>query len=253
MYTNKNCRYATCRRDWVIIGTNRDVQVCDPSDTPNSTPPVNAVIPMPAKPKTTEKNVDRPSRASVDRETWLRVARDALIRSGIDAVKIEPLAAKLEISRSSFYWHFKNRSELLDALLAHWTDVNDTALRNALVPHNTASNPQDVARTRLQQLADIFIYEKGFSPQFDLAIRDWARNDPVVSAQVVRIDNERIALFQRIFLDAGQSKIESLVRAKLFYFHQLGYYLVGLHEQESAAVRQSVAPRYLEILSGIKF
>lgn len=206
---------------------------------------------MPNKSTVSEKT-ERSGRTVVDREAWLEVARDALIRNGIDSVKVEPLAAQLEISRSSFYWHFKNRRDLLDALLGYWTKVNDKTLRQTLEPTKlNGADAESIARIRLQQLADLFIHERGFSSQFDLAIREWARKDPLVAAEVVRIDNERIALLQRIFLDIGHSRRDSLVRAKILYFHQLGYYLVGI--QESAAVRQRVAPRYLEILSGLKF
>jgi AcrR family transcriptional regulator len=195
---------------------------------------------------------DAPARGVVDRAGWLEVARDSLIENGIDSVKIEPLAARLAISRSSFYWHFKNRRDLLDALLKHWKDVNDNALRDAVErQESNVADPQEVARERLQHLADLFIYEEGFSSRFDLAIREWARKDAAVAEEVARIDSERIALFQKIFLDIGHSKIDSLIRAKILYFHQLGYYLVGI--KESASVRQRVAPRYLEILSGLKF
>jgi AcrR family transcriptional regulator len=197
-------------------------------------------------------NTDLSTRAVVGREAWLEAARESLIRTGIDSVKIEPLAAQLEISRSSFYWHFKNRRELLDALLEHWKNVNDKALREAVEQREASGvDAESIARSRLQQLADLFIQEKGFSSKFDLAVREWARKDTSVADEVARIDNERIALFQKIFLDMGNSKTDSLVRAKILYFHQLGYYLVGI--QESAAVRQRVAPRYLEILSGLKF
>ena len=47
------------------------------------------------------------------RELWLAAARDAFVEAGLDAVKIQPLASRLNLSRTSFYWFFKNREELL--------------------------------------------------------------------------------------------------------------------------------------------
>jgi AcrR family transcriptional regulator len=197
-------------------------------------------------------SVETPGRAVVDRTAWLEAAREALIESGIDSVKIEPLALRLEISRSSFYWHFKNRRDLLDALLTHWKDVNENALREAVERQElTKEDPETVARVRLQLLTDLFIYETTFSSKFDLAVREWARKDTSVAQEVTRIDKERIALFQKIFLDVGYSTFDSLARAKILYFHQIGYYIVDL--KESTAVRQRIARRYLEILSGLKF
>ncbi|WP_186310611.1 TetR/AcrR family transcriptional regulator [Paraburkholderia sp. BCC1886] len=191
------------------------------------------------------------SRPAVDREVWLDAARSILIGQGVDAVKIEPLASMLEISRSSFYWNFKSRQELLDALLDYWTEVNDRALRALVEPHDTDPTERDeLARLRLRQLVTLFIDERQFSSGFDMAIREWARKDAVVAKEVARIDRRRIAYLQKIFQDMGHAKTDSVVRAKILYYHQLGYYLTGI--KESDEVRKRVAPRYLEVLSGIK-
>ena len=53
----------------------------------------------------------------VSKEQWLTKALDTLESSGVEAVKIERLAKALGISRSGFYWHFKNRQDLLEHLL----------------------------------------------------------------------------------------------------------------------------------------
>ena len=57
-------------------------------------------------------------------EGWLEAAYDALVESGVEAVKIQPLAKKLKLSRTSFYWFFQDREQLLAALLARWRDKN---------------------------------------------------------------------------------------------------------------------------------
>ncbi|WP_175425568.1 TetR/AcrR family transcriptional regulator [Trinickia violacea] len=191
------------------------------------------------------------ARPVVDREVWLDAARAILIEQGIDAVKVEPLAAMLEISRSSFYWHFKNRKELLDALVEYWSEVNDRVLRSMVQPHETDPKERgQLAKSRLRQLINLFIDERQFSSEFDMAVREWARKDPAIAKEVARIDRQRIAHLQKIFQDMGHTKPDSLIRAKILYFHQLGYYLTGIKESEE--VRKRVAPRYLEVLSGIK-
>ncbi|SIO72036.1 transcriptional regulator, TetR family [Burkholderia sp. GAS332] len=197
------------------------------------------------------KRMTKAARPVVDREVWLDAARSILIEQGVDAVKVEPLASMLEISRSSFYWHFKNRQDLLDALIEYWTEVNDRVLRSLVEPHE--SNPkgrEELAKLRLRQLMMLFIDERQFSSEFDMAMREWARKDAAVAKEVARIDRQRIAHLQKIFQAMGHSKPDSLIRAKILYFHQLGYYLTGIKEND--AVRKRVAPRYLEVLSGIK-
>jgi AcrR family transcriptional regulator len=200
----------------------------------------------------TPKRMTKAARPVVDREEWLDAARSILIEQGVDAVKVEPLASMLEISRSSFYWHFKNRQDLLNALVEYWTEVNDRVLRSLVKPQESdPKEPEKLAKLRLRQLVMLFIDERQFSSQFDMAMREWARKDAAVEKEVARIDRQRIAHLQKIFQNMGHSKTDSLIRAKLLYFHQLGYYLTGIKESEE--VRKRVAPRYLELLSGIKF
>ena len=52
----------------------------------------------------------------VTREDWLNAARDVLVTEGVASVKILPLSTRLGVSRSSFYWYFENREDLLSAL-----------------------------------------------------------------------------------------------------------------------------------------
>ncbi|WP_186141888.1 TetR/AcrR family transcriptional regulator, partial [Burkholderia gladioli] len=57
-------------------------------------------------------------------DTWLDAATESLLESGIESVRILPLAKKLNLSRTSFYWFFKDREELLATLLARWKEKN---------------------------------------------------------------------------------------------------------------------------------
>lgn len=83
-----------------------------------------------------------------------------------------------------------------------------------------------------------------------MAVREWGRTETAVAKLVARVDRQRISYLQKVFSDMGHSAPDSLIRAKILYFHQLGYYLTGIKESE--AVRKRAAPRYLEILSGLK-
>ena len=57
---------------------------------------------------------------ALTREDWVRAALLAVAEGGTAAAAIEPLAARLGTTKGSFYWHFKNRSELIAAALALW-------------------------------------------------------------------------------------------------------------------------------------
>jgi len=65
-------------------------------------------------------NIQNPSRPPTSEEAWLTAAYDELTNNGVEAVKIMALAKRLGVSRTSFYWHFKDREALLEAMIQHW-------------------------------------------------------------------------------------------------------------------------------------
>ena len=58
----------------------------------------------------------------LSRNDWLKAARMALLTGGVEAVRVEKLARNLRVTKGSFYWHFKDREELLDLLLREWEE-----------------------------------------------------------------------------------------------------------------------------------
>ena len=56
----------------------------------------------------------------MDREQWAEAALGAIATGGIKAVAVEPLAARLGVTKGSFYWHFADRRALIDAALERW-------------------------------------------------------------------------------------------------------------------------------------
>lgn len=174
-------------------------------------------------------------------EHWIRAARAALIEGGVARVKVEPLATALGVTTGSFYWHFKDREALLDALLQHWEETN-TAPLFAAVEH------APTAEAQLSALVEVWIAEADYSPAYDSAVRDWARVSPSAEAAVRRADAKRIALLQRIFEGFGYDGERAFVRARVTYFHQVGYY--AMHIAESREARRHLLPLYLEVLIG---
>lgn len=179
----------------------------------------------------------------VSRERWLEVARTTLIREGIDAVKVNYLAKKLGVTRGGFYWRFKNPAELYDALLDDWRRSNTTPLVGALC------GPGDPAE-RLHTAFQLWIDEKEFNPDYDTAVRAWSLVSRKVAKAVHEADDRRIEALKRLFVDAGYEEQEAFIRARITYFHQVGYYAMGVHE--STKRRYELSELYYRILSGFK-
>ena len=60
-------------------------------------------------------------RRGISKAEWLEAASQALSEEGVAGIKVERLAKSLGIAKAGFYWHFKNRDDLLQQLLDYWT------------------------------------------------------------------------------------------------------------------------------------
>ena len=87
-----------------------------------------------------DNNVPTSERRSLQRSDWLRQALTVFVTSGIDAIRITRLAADLDVSRGSFYWHFENREELIDAVVEFWKRKNTEAIRLAVRDASSLEN-----------------------------------------------------------------------------------------------------------------
>ncbi|MEE4348985.1 MAG: helix-turn-helix domain-containing protein [Pacificimonas sp.] len=172
---------------------------------------------------------------------WIAAARDMLIEGGIAAVQINPLAMRLGVTRGGFYWRFKNRRELLENLLIDWESSNARHFLDRLAEPGT---PQE----RWERLVRLWIEEKQFDPQLEAAIRQWARIDSDVRQRVQTIDQGRIEAIADIFRQTGRDEVEALIRARITYFHQIGYYALDLGELPEE--RQALTPHYTRVLFG---
>lgn len=180
-------------------------------------------------------------RRNLARQDWIEAAQRSLIASGVNSVKIEALASGLGATRGSFYWHFADHAELLDELLAAWIELNTQPFRRVL-----EADP-DQPLVQIRRYAEVWLNEE-FDPDFDAAIREWGRNAPAVAESVRRIDDERLDILFNLFERLGYDTTEALVRARAFYYHQVGYY--ALKTAQPRDERLKLFPVYFRVLTG---
>ncbi|MFC3053247.1 TetR/AcrR family transcriptional regulator [Kordiimonas pumila] len=178
---------------------------------------------------------------------WLETAKNALINEGIAGVRVDRLAKTLGVTRGGFYHNFKNREDLLDQLLNLW------ATNNKFIPDTNLPSTPEEAVAYLNLMLDWLISEESFSPTFDLAIREWARVDTKADKFLSKIDQERLNNLANVFMTIGCEKGEAQTRAKVFYYHQIGYYSMGHHVTQDKNERRLEAPIYLRILCGQRY
>jgi len=154
----------------------------------------------------------QPRRKKAD---WLGLALEVLETEGVGGVRVERLARKLNVAKSGFYWHFKDRQDLLEQMLTYWehefTRVLTSNVKLAVLP------PAD---RLLRVMHMVWEHDLG---RFDLPFRAWAQGEPEVLVRVNRVYNQRLSFTRKIFRELGFTGAELEMRTRL---------LVGYHSWE---------------------
>ncbi len=150
----------------------------------------------------------------VSKDQWLALALDVLAVEGITGVKIERLAKKLGITKSGFYWHFKNRDDLLAQMLEYWRR-EFTTIVSGFVQEHRHHQPAD------QQLLWIMttIYEKGLY-RYEIPLRAWAMQDEKAREVLQEIDDERYMMALPLFKELGYKGKQLVMVCQVFLCYQ---------------------------------
>jgi AcrR family transcriptional regulator len=186
----------------------------------------------------TESKMSAPTRTP--RSTWIEEGLRALATGGPDAVRIEPLAKALGVSRGGFYWHFDDRRALLEEILDAWerTSVDEVIER--------VESAGGEARARLRRLSALAA-SSDEPLRTDLAVRDWARRDPAVAERLRRVDNRRMDYMRSLFGAFCPDADDVEVRCMVFYSLWIGsHFIAADHGARSRADVLKLALTQLE-------
>ena len=159
------------------------------------------------------------------RDDWLKAALRLCV-TGIDNVKVAPLAEQMGVTTGSFYWHFKNRRELLEALLKYWErEMTDVAIE-------TARQFEGPATDRILGLMGGVMTDR--MARYDLPIWQWAQSDARASRVFNRVLKKRFSFAAWMFSQAGFSREQAEVRGRMMVIYMMG---------ESTLIPDSLARR----------
>lgn len=176
------------------------------------------------------------------REVWLDAAYQALVSEGVDAVRILSLAEGLRLSRTSFYWFFKDRAALLAALADMWESRTTRPL---------AAATRAYAETETEAMLNVigcFLRPETFDARLEFAMRGWGLKDPAILARIATADADRLAALTAMLLRWGHPAEDADVRARTIYLVQIGY--ISMQADETLETRLARIPKYVEIYTG---
>jgi AcrR family transcriptional regulator len=144
-------------------------------------------------------------------DDWLRAGRLALLHDGPSGVRVEKLARDLKVTKGSFYWHFRDRGELLEALLREWEAETSMLF--------SETSRKGSLQTGIAWLFDeigrrVVGSERGEMPS-DAAMFGWAAVSPPVAKRINRVEEQRITFLARL---AGSRE-----RAHIAYLAYVGF------------------------------
>jgi AcrR family transcriptional regulator len=165
------------------------------------------------------------ARTQLTPEDWIRAAEQVLINKSIDGVRVDALAKDLNVTRGSFYWHFKDRDDLLRQLLVTWRDRATEQIIDRFERRNT--KPRELIRDLLMLPFHGASARKGASTE--LAIRAWARRDEMARHFVDEVDGKRLAYIAQCFSALGFDIPEARTRGFMLYSFMLAESLLSDH------------------------
>lgn len=171
----------------------------------------------------TETSMAGNGRVQLTPEHWIRAAADLLVNKSIEAVRVEVLAKDLNVTRGSFYWHFRDREDLLRRVLMAWRDEATEQVIQRFEKRKAS------ARELIGELTQLPF--RGGSAQraasTELAIRAWARRDEMARQVVDQVDGQRLEYMTGAFRALGLGEEEARLRAYSLYSFQLAEALLS--------------------------
>lgn len=177
----------------------------------------------------------------LSRADWLEAAIGIFLEKGIDAVRITHLAESLNVTRGSFYWHFKDRDDLLQGIVKFWRDKSVVPLIQAIEDATTLEDG-------ILSLFDIWLNENRITARLDLSMRSWGLRSSEIEDKVREVDASCIESFRKFFILMGCDVGVAEARARTLYFCQVGYY--SMRFKETVGERVVHAAESYHILTG---
>ncbi|MDD3353668.1 TetR/AcrR family transcriptional regulator [Zoogloea sp.] len=177
--------------------------------------------------------MQKPPRHQLDRSAWIQGALDTLADEGVTGVRVEVLARRLHVTKGSFYWHFKDRQDLLSGVLETWKDgrIRDIVKQTQLEP---GGDPL----AQIFRVVDVYSTSRNHKGMLiELAMREWARRDPATALIVEEVDVWRLRCARTLFLAGGLPMHEASTRSMLLYAYVFGVSMMNCEKFDGDIAR----------------
>jgi AcrR family transcriptional regulator len=170
-------------------------------------------------------------------DDWIEAGFAVLADSGPNALRIDPLCERLNVTKGSFYWHFTDMPAYRSALVKAWGSLHDRSRRQF------EKMPDVDPRERLKVMIQAWVTPQQW--RLEHAMRAWALTDAEVLAMVGQSDKRVLRALRQAFVDCGIAPDEAGLRAFVVFSTGIGL----LHSADSVpAAPPNLQDRFLDFM-----
>ena len=149
----------------------------------------------------------------LSKEEWLARALEVLGKKGSGEMTIELLAQHLGVTKGSFYWHFRDRTDFFRQLIEYWDEHFTQTVIAAI------SDPGASPEERLLELMRLVLTKR--LDRFEMPVRTWAQQNPALAPLVRSVDRKRISFVKSFFIEMGFDEDEADMRTRIFLTYMI--------------------------------
>lgn len=151
---------------------------------------------------------------NLSKEEWVRFAINRIVKKGFESLSIDSLCTELNVTKGSFYHHFKNRKDLELQVVQEWERKNTERIIDQV---------EESAGSGLKKL---FLMTGSLDSGEEIAFRVWGESNPIVADSVRKIDCIRISFLQKFLCCHGKKTQEASKLSQKIYLIFLGSQLM---------------------------
>ncbi len=148
----------------------------------------------------------------IEKGAWLEKGLNVLVNEGFQRITIENLCTLLQITKGSFYHHFKSIDGYTEELMKYWRNKNTVDLIEG------TNKISDINKKHMQ-LNDL---ASSIPQKEEQIIRAWAFSNEIVRQYVQQVDDMRIKYLIDLNKEAGMDTNDAQDYATLVYGTLIG-------------------------------
>ena len=159
------------------------------------------------------------------KEDWITLGYKLFSEKGMNGIVVEKMALKLNVNKSSFYWHFKTKKDFLNEIISFWVST-DT---NSII---TTVESKSSGKEKFNGLIELAFKKEPYL-DFIFFLKRYALKDREIQTLIDKVDSQRIDYTKSILIEMGFSQNDASVKSTLFYKYLIGYHEMIRYKKQS--------------------